>query len=111
MTSLEEKMGSSVAGVPWPQMATPAPSFDGCRADFTCAICRRLIEMRWNRPGRGECIPPICLYCEGQFSSGVGKPAGGSFRDRRTVIRGFAIAEALRTAAAHKKWGSSFAEA
>lgn len=79
--------------------------------DFTCAICRRTISMRWNRMGPGEIIPPVCLYCEGDFTRGVRKPEAGSFRDRRMVTQGLALAEALRTAAAHKKWGTSFAQA
>ncbi len=80
-------------------------------ADFICAICRRPVQMRWNRAGPDECIPPICRYCEGVFTHRVRKPAAGSSRDRRLVMQGFALTEALRTAAAHKKWGSSFAQA
>lgn len=79
--------------------------------DFRCAICRRLVDMRWNRRGPDEVIPPLCRYCERDFSSGVRTPADGSFRDRRIISQGFALAEALRTAAAHQKWGGSFGKA
>ena len=78
-------------------------------ADFECAICQRRIDMRWNpRRGSGATLPPVCLYCEGIYSRGHGKPSGGTFRDRRTVTQGLALAEALRCEAAHKKWESLY---
>lgn len=77
--------------------------------DFTCAICRRTVSMRWNRVGPNECIPPVCRSCEVTYAQGIRKPVAGSYRDRRMVTQGFALAEALRVDAAHKKWGSSFA--
>lgn len=72
--------------------------------DFICAICKRTIEMRWNRPGRSQIIPPICLYCEGEYSRGLGKPKEGSPRDRRVVAQGLALSEALRAEAARMSW-------
>lgn len=79
--------------------------------DFTCAICQRNIEMRWNFRRPSEALPPICLSCEQVFSEGVGKPTAGSMRDRRMVRQGVALTEALRTAAAHRTWGGSFGSA
>jgi hypothetical protein len=79
--------------------------------DFVCAICQRPVEMRWNRHGPDETLPPLCRCCEAEFSRGVGKPADGSFRDRRIIRQGYALTEALRTAAAHQKWGGSFGKA
>lgn len=73
---------------------------------FCCAICTRIINLRWNRRGRDEELPPVCIGCERQYTEGVGKPAHGSFRDRREVMRGFALAEALHTAAAHQQWSA-----
>lgn len=73
--------------------------------NFICAICRYPVEMRWNSPRRPDAIiPPLCRCCERQFSEGIGKPTAGSFRDRREVVRGFAIAEALRTEVGHQQW-------
>lgn len=80
--------------------------------DFTCAICRRLVDMRFSyNPGRRDvALPPLCLWCEHDFSRGVGKPSAGSLRDRRIVRQGVALAEGLRTAAAHKQWGGRFGQ-
>ena len=73
--------------------------------DFVCVVCERAVDMRWSlRPHRHSSIKPICSYCEDQYTQGVGKPKHGSFRDRREVMRGLALAEALRTTAAHMKW-------
>lgn len=76
--------------------------------DFTCAICQRKVDMRWAgfRVRKDTPLPPFCTYCEHQYTQGIGRPQHGSFRDRREVIRGFAIAEALNAAAMHKKWNS-----
>jgi hypothetical protein len=79
-------------------------SRDGCR-DFTCAICQRNVDMRFNRYWRKEAhIAPICRNCEIWYAAGQGKPTGGTFMDRRNVTRGLAITEALRTEAATKAW-------
>lgn len=72
--------------------------------DFTCAICERVISMRWNGRGPGTIKPPLCLYCEGLYSQGVGKPSAGALGDRRMVRQGFALSEALRCEAARKSW-------
>lgn len=74
-------------------------------ADFTCAICLRKIDMRFNRFWRKEAhIAPICRSCEIWYSRGMGKPTSGAFMDRRNVARGLAIAEALRSEAARMTW-------
>ena len=76
---------------------------------FTCAICQREISLRWNRKGRDETIPPICFYCEQEYGGkGVFTSTAGAFRDRREVTRGLALAEALRSEAARKKWGKIY---
>ena len=71
-------------------------------ADFECGICGRMIEMRWNF--RARIIPPICPPCEDSYSSRRGVPRYGSFRDRREVMRGFAVTEALLSTASIKQW-------
>lgn len=71
--------------------------------DFVCAICQRRIDMRWNRRGPDETLPPVCRSCEREYS----RPAtvkGGSFRDRRVAAQIDALAEALRCEAARKSW-------
>lgn len=81
-------------------------------SDFVCAVCRRTICMRWNvGPLANRTIPPICLYCEGEYSRGVRAPQAGAFRDRREVLRGLAMAEALRCEAARKMWSKEYAAA
>lgn len=76
---------------------------------FICAICQREIDMRWNRAGPDAQIPPVCRYCERQYSRGVGKPQHGSFRDRREWQRGVALAEALHVEAMRKTWRFDYA--
>jgi hypothetical protein len=74
---------------------------------FICAVCRREIEMRWNRRnGPDRIVPPICRTCEQSFGSRG--PQAGSFMDRRKSVQISALAEALRTAAAHRKWGGPY---
>lgn len=65
--------------------------------------------MRWRRPGRDTPLAPICIGCERDFSEGVGRPAAGSFRDRREVMRGFAVAEYLQAAALRQQWSQKYA--
>lgn len=72
--------------------------------DFACGICERRVTMRWNRHGSGEIIPPICPSCEREFTYRIGKPRGGSLRDRREAMRGFAVAEALNSEAHRMQW-------
>ena len=72
--------------------------------DFICAICERNICMRWNTRGRDRQVSPICTYCENWYSEGVGKPAAGSFMDRRMVTRGIALTVALHDMAARQQW-------
>lgn len=74
--------------------------------DFQCKLCDRAVDMRWARPGRDTPIPPFCSYCEFEFSKGHGKPSGGSLRDRREVMRGFAVAEFLHCEAGRMAWES-----
>jgi hypothetical protein len=78
--------------------------------DFTCAICQRTVDTRWNhlRPGPDRIEPPVCRPCEREYSRGVGKPIGGSFKDRRNVTQGVALAEALRTEAARQTWSVQY---
>lgn len=72
--------------------------------DFECAICQRWVDMRWNRSGADRLIAPICNWCQRSYGGhGTGLTAG-SFRDRREVLRGFALSEALRCEAAQQKW-------
>ena len=76
--------------------------------DFTCAICERAVCMRWNSVGVNEVIPPLCRYCESRYGprsrwlDGIGK-----FRDRRIVIQGLALAEALESEARSRFWMES----
>lgn len=78
--------------------------------DFACAICQRTICMRWNYGKRDKIIPPICNICEQHYSSGYGcSVKDGSFRDRREVTRGLALAEALRCEAATQQWRVKYA--
>ncbi|HLY89066.1 MAG TPA: hypothetical protein VKQ27_08785 [Acetobacteraceae bacterium] len=79
------------------------------KAGFTCVICQRFICTRWNMPGRVSQIEPVCTGCEGQYTQGIGKPTDGSFRDRRNVIRGFSLAEALHDEAARQNWSKRHA--
>lgn len=83
----------------------------GSEVAFTCAICQRAIDMRWNRRGPDETIPPVCRYCEGEYSRGVGVPFAASFRDRRVIAQGFALAEALRCEAVRMTWGNRYGQA
>jgi hypothetical protein len=76
--------------------------------DFNCGICGRIVTMRWNRTGPDEIIPPICASCEREFSHRIGKPIGGTLRDRREVRRGFAVAEALHSEACRMKWEKQY---
>jgi hypothetical protein len=70
--------------------------------DFMCAICQRGVQMRWNRRGPDAIRPPLCRYCEHDYSRGQGAPKVGAFADRRIVTQGLALAEALRCEAARK---------
>jgi hypothetical protein len=82
-------------------------------SDFTCAICERVISMRFNvyHAGRNKQHAPICAGCETEWARNIGKPEGGSFMDRRMVARGNAIAEALHSAALRQKWSNHHATA
>jgi len=75
--------------------------------DFVCVVCRRDIEMRWHRRnGRDRVVPPVCRHCESTYGSRP--PQAGDFMDRRKAVQVSALAEALRTAAAHQKWGGPY---
>lgn len=104
---------SSPAGVTIPDAVNVAPVVSRRereeQPDFACAICERQVEMRWN--WRNAIIPPICLFCEQWYLPRASTPRHGSFRDRREVCRGFAIAEALANQAALKKWRSDHGRA
>lgn len=79
--------------------------------DFTCAICRRPVCMRWSMGRRFDPLPPICRSCEHGYGGNGRGQSGGSFRDRREVVRGIALAEALRTEALTMQWGRCHAAA
>lgn len=79
--------------------------------DFCCAICQRIVDTRWNHVGRDEEVPPICRWCEHEYTDRVGKPVAGSFRDRRDAMRIYALAEALHTAAMRIHWSTEYAAA
>jgi hypothetical protein len=80
--------------------------------DFTCAICQRRVDMRWTfRIKADTSLAPICRSCEVWYSLRVGKPVGGSYRDRREVRRGVALAEALYSEAMKQKWNPIHARA
>jgi len=64
--------------------------------------------MRYSHRGRCETIKPVCWSCECDYSKGVGKPLGGTFRDRRNVARGIALAEALHCEAVRQTWPKSW---
>lgn len=65
--------------------------------------------MRWNfGRGRDQILPPICRYCESVYARGVGAPHAGAFRDRREVLRGLVVAEALHCEAARKMWSAQY---
>jgi hypothetical protein len=78
---------------------------------FTCVICQRFICTRWNGRGPWSHIEPICVGCERHYSEGIGKPTAGAFRDRRNVIRGLSLAEALHDEAARQNWSKQNARA
>lgn len=78
--------------------------------EFTCAICQRIVDMRWNhlRKGLNRIEPPVCRPCEREYARGIGKPTAGSFKDRRNIEQGVALAEALRCEAARKTWSTHY---
>lgn len=89
--------------------ASDGQGWPGVSANFACAICQHDVDMRWERhrrPDRSTPIAPICRLCESHYSEGNAAPRHGSFRDRREVTRGFAVAEALHNAAMLTKWNS-----
>lgn len=75
---------------------------------FRCAICDRDIRDYPGRNGRDRHLKPICLSCEHRWTERVGKPAGGSFMDRRKAMQIVALVEALHSSAASIKWSSSY---
>lgn len=77
--------------------------------DFQCKLCERVVDMRWYGRGRDTPLAPICFSCEREYREGHGTPTGGSFRDRREVMRGFAVAEYLHCAAARMQWETKHA--
>lgn len=79
--------------------------------DFTCAICQCNVEMRWSMGRRFDPLAPICRYCEMEYGGNGRGQSGGAFRDRREVVRGMALAEALRCEAAQQKWRQADARA
>ena len=89
-----------------PATSGSEPSGAGAQSDYDCAICQRRVSMRFvYTPGKPWTpVRPLCLSCERDYSRGVGKPLGGSFRDRRNVTIGLALAEGLRCEAAHLSW-------
>lgn len=72
--------------------------------DFTCAICQRRIEMRWNFGRSDAILPPICLSCERLYTEGVRAPSAGAFRDRRNAVRILALAEAINSEVGRQQW-------
>lgn len=79
--------------------------------DFCCVVCLRNVDTRWNYVGRDEEVAPVCRWCERDYSEGMGKPAAGSFRDRRNAVRIYVLAEALHTAAMRIQWSNRHAAA
>lgn len=77
--------------------------------DFDCAVCRTRVCMRWSY-GRGiDPIPPLCRWCERAYGGKGTNQSAGSFRDRREVIRGLALSEALHSEAVRKTWEPYYA--
>jgi hypothetical protein len=74
---------------------------------FVCAICEREVRDYPNRRGPDRSLDPVCRYCEKYWTERVGKPAFGSFMDRRRAMQVSALSEALHTKARHKQWSSS----
>lgn len=73
--------------------------------DFICAVCQHPVSMTWNRRGPDEIIPPLCRWCEGHYGRRDWRMDGaGTFRDRRIVRQGLALAEALASHASVKEW-------
>lgn len=74
--------------------------------DFTCAACERRVSMQfvYKLGAPWSPLPPLCVSCERDYSRGVGKPSGGSYRDRRQAIQLLALSEALRCEAARQSW-------
>lgn len=72
--------------------------------DFICAVCKRHVCMRWSMGRRFDPLPPVCRGCEHSYGGNGRGQSGGSFRDRREVVRGIALAEALRTEALTMQW-------
>lgn len=74
---------------------------------FRCAICDREIRDYPGRNGRDRHLAPVCRVCEHYWTERVGKPAGGSFMDRRKAMQITALAEALHSKAASIQWSSN----
>lgn len=73
--------------------------------DFVCAICEYTISMRWNMPGSGRTIPPICRVCESRYGpTSANLDGAGTFLDRRLVRQGLALAIALDSHARFRFW-------
>lgn len=79
--------------------------------DFTCAICLHPVNMRWSMGRHFDPLPPLCRWCEKSYGGKGAGQSAGSFRDRREVVRGLALAEALRTQALSMQWGARHAAA
>lgn len=67
---------------------------------FDCVICERHIENRWPGARQTWSLPPVCRYCEQEWSARP--PQHGAFRDRRIAAQISAIASAL-DAKAHQQ--------
>ena len=88
--------------------------FHSAYEPFTCAICTRHFDC--SEPyfinTRSAPISPVCLSCEytwGQHA--IGKVDGGSFRDRRIVRLGAALADALSAHCYRKLDGGRYGQA
>jgi hypothetical protein len=79
--------------------------------DFDCAICLRRVCMRWTAGRRFDPVAPLCRWCEQTYGGNGRGQSAGSFRDRREVIRGIALSEALRSEAAQQNWRQRHASA
>ena len=73
--------------------------------NFVCVSCEREVDNRWWNPRwKNRVLPPLCAYCDGVYTEGVGEPKHGSMMDRRNAMRLAALANLLRSKAASVEW-------
>ncbi len=80
--------------------------------DFACVSCGHYVDMRWWNPRwQNRVLPPLCAYCEGNYTERVGNPKRGTMMDRRNAMRVAAMSELLRSTAAKIQWSRTYGRA